>query len=86
MASETVQNAVKLVSEGVVLPGTSLLLDGDFKAGAGHAVVGLLARAVFGPLGWFFVAADSYSKSTTGKSLIEQFKSEKARITAAVKS
>ena len=82
MASETVQNAVKLVSEGVVLPGGSLLLDGDFKAGAAHVVVGLLARSLFGPLGWFVVAADSYSKSTTGKSLIEQFKSEKARITA----
>lgn len=86
MASETVNNAVKLVSEGVVLPGTSLLLDGDFKAGAGHAVVGVLARVVFGPLGWFVVAADSYAKSTTGKSLWENFKSERARVTAAVKS
>ena len=82
MASETVQNAVKLVGEGAILPGASLLLDGDFKGGAGHAVVGVLARSVFGPLGWFAAAANSFSKSTSGKSLLEHFKSEKARVTA----
>ena len=82
MASDTVQNAVKLVGEAAILPGTSLLLEGDFKGGAGHAVVGVLARSLFGPLGWFAAAANSFSKSTSGKSLLEHFKSEKGKVAA----
>lgn len=75
MAEQTVHNAVKLVGEGFVLPGTSLLLDGDVKAGAGHALVGVLARSIFGPIGWFVAAANSFSESTSGKSLLEHAKS-----------
>jgi hypothetical protein len=75
MAENTVHNAVKLVGEGFVLPGTSLLLDGDIKAGAGHAIVGVLARSLFGPIGWFAAAANSFSESTSGKSLVEHLKS-----------
>jgi hypothetical protein len=39
-----------------------------------HLVVGTLARMAFGPLGLLVVAADSYSKSVSGKSLLEQFR------------
>ncbi len=79
MAENAVQNAVKLVGEGLILPGTSLLLDGDIKGGGGHAIVGLLATALVGPIGWFAAAADSFSRSTSGRSLLEQFKGDKPK-------
>lgn len=37
-------------------------------------VVGTLARMAFGPVGFLVVAADSYSKSVSGKSLLEQIR------------
>jgi hypothetical protein len=76
--SQVVENGVKFLGE-TVLPGTSLLLDGEFKAGLAHAVVGLLATAAIGSLGWILVAADSFSESVTGKSLIEQVSSSRPR-------
>jgi hypothetical protein len=69
MANQVVENGVKLVGERI-LPGTSLMMDGDIKGGLTHAALGLLARAAFGPVAWFAVAADSYSRSVTGKGLI----------------
>ena len=60
----------KLLGEVVLTPGTSLLLDGDIKGGMGHVVAGLLARVVFGVPGMLLVAANSYSTSLTGKSLL----------------
>lgn len=74
MANQVVENGVKLVGERI-LPGTSLMMDGDIKGGLVHAAVGLLARAAFGPVAWFAVAADSYSRSVTGKGLIEHLAS-----------
>lgn len=74
MANQVVENGVKLVGERI-LPGTSLMMDGDIKGGLTHAAVGLLARAAFGPVAWFAVAADSYSRSVTGKGLIEHLAS-----------
>ncbi len=76
MANHVVENGVKLVSE-TLLPGTSLIIDGNVRGGLGHAAVGLLAAAVLGPLGWFAVAADSYSQSVTGKSLLHNLTPEK---------
>jgi hypothetical protein len=73
MNDATVTNAVKLAGEGLIAPGTSLLLDGDIKAGGAHVVAGLAAKALLGPVGWLLVAANSFSKSATGKSLYEQF-------------
>ena len=69
MANQVVENGVKLGGERI-LPGSSLMMDGDIKGGLAHAAVGLLARAAFGPVAWFAVAADSYSRSVTGKGLI----------------
>jgi len=70
MANQVVENGVKLVGEGF-LPGSSLMMDGDIKGGLVHAALGLAARAAFGPVAWFAIAADSYSRSVTGKGLIE---------------
>src|SRR5947209_7594078 len=46
----TLTNGVKLVGEAL-LPGTSLLMDGKFGEGAAHAVVGIGARILLGPIG-----------------------------------
>lgn len=73
MENTTANNAIKLAGEGLIAPGASLLLDGDIKGGGAHLVVGLAAKALLGPIGWFLVAADSFSRSTSGKSLTEQF-------------
>jgi hypothetical protein len=73
MSDNTASNAIKLVSESLITPGASLLLDGDIRRGGAHVLVGLAARALFGPVGWFLVAASSFSRSTTGRSLSEQF-------------
>ncbi|HEV2843568.1 MAG TPA: DUF6072 family protein [Thermoanaerobaculia bacterium] len=54
-----------------VAPGVSLVLDGKILPGAAHLVGGLVARWAFGPVGWLLVAANSYSKSVTGRSLPE---------------
>ena len=60
-------NGIKAVGE-VFLPGTSLLLDGEIKSGAGHALVGLLTGALFGPFR-LLVSANSFSKSVSDKHL-----------------
>jgi hypothetical protein len=66
--ARTLTNGVKLVGE-TILPGTSLLMDGKFAEGAGHAVIGVGARILFGPIFALVVAADSFSKSVAGKNL-----------------
>lgn len=72
MAEGTGTKAVKIVGE-TLAPGASLMLDGDMKGGTLHLAGGILARTAFGPLGWFYMAADSYSKSTTGKHFHQHF-------------
>lgn len=68
-----VTNGVKLVGETVV-PGASLLLDGQFVNGAAHVAAGLGARLAFGPIGLLLVCADSFSKSVTDKFLWDHVK------------
>ena len=63
-----ITNGAKLFGE-TLLPGTSLLMDGQFVDGIAHSVVGLAARVALGPLGLVLVCADSFSKSTTDKNL-----------------
>jgi hypothetical protein len=65
-------NAVKGIADAS-LPGASLLIEGNIKSGTLHVVSGLVARALFGPIGWIAVAADSFSLSVTGKHLYQQF-------------
>lgn len=66
-------NGAKLVGESV-LPGASLLMDGQFLSGAAHAVVGIGARIAIGPAAVLLVCADSFSKSVTDKSLFTHAK------------
>lgn len=73
--NESLHNGVKLVGEVALLPGTSLLLDGEVVEGGAHALLGLAAGAFFGPLGYFLVAANSYSKSVTGTALVDRVSS-----------
>src|SRR5215204_912780 len=65
---------IKILGETVV-PGASLVLDGKILPGTVHLVGGLVARWAFGPVGWLLVAANSYSKSVTGRSLTEHLQS-----------
>jgi hypothetical protein len=60
---------LKLAGE-TILPGASLLLDGNVGAGALHLLGGALAKSALGPLGWVLVAANSYSRSVSGRSLL----------------
>jgi hypothetical protein len=62
-----IENGVKLVGE-IVVPGASLLLDGEIKAGIGHAAVGLVTWGLLGPAR-LLVSANSFSKSVTDQHL-----------------
>jgi hypothetical protein len=66
-------NGAKVLGEVAVVPGASLIVDGDVKAGVLHGVVGVSAAIVFGPIGWLAVAANSYSRSVTGHNLYDHF-------------
>ena len=72
MTDTTGTRAIKLVGE-CFLPGASLALDGNLKDGALHLAGGIVGRMVFGPLGWIYAAANSYSNSVTGKHFHEHF-------------
>lgn len=76
-SSSVLSNGVKLVSEVVVSPGTSLVLDGRIAEGVSHMAGGLLSRAllgsVLGPIGLVGLALNSYAKSTTGVGILGQF-------------
>lgn len=63
-------NLLKIAGEVVIVPGTSLLMQGKVAQGATHAVLGVLCRValgtVGGTIGWLVLAANSYSKSSSG--------------------
>jgi hypothetical protein len=73
--SVTASRGIKLVGEAVA-PGTSLLLDGNVGQGALHLVGGWIAARALGPVGWFLVAADSYSRSVTGRTLMDHLQTQ----------
>lgn len=70
-ALDQVVNGAKFVADFTVLPGSSLLVDGKILEGGAHTIVGFVATRAIGPIGWILVAANSYSKSTSGVSLYE---------------
>ena len=76
-------NGLKLAGEALVAPGTSLALNGQVAAGVGHLAGAKLAKAVLGPWGWVLTAANSYSLSTNGKSLLSEIKAVRSRRQAA---
>ena len=67
---EPLKSSVKLASE-YILPGGSNLVAGDFVQGGIHAVLGLIARSVFGLPGLIAVSANSFTKATTGRHIHE---------------
>ena len=81
--STTVGNGVKLVGEVAFLPGTSHLLDGNIKTGALYAAAGFAARILLGAPAVLLVAADSFSRSTSGKGLIDHFTNEAPKASEA---
>jgi hypothetical protein len=72
LQSPSTKNAIKLAGEAI-LPGASLLMDGQILHGGLHLLAGAVAKAFLGPVGIAVVIANSYSNSTTGKNLLEQF-------------
>nr|BAP05576.1 CalV [uncultured Candidatus Entotheonella sp.] len=66
---QVVKNGVKIVDE-LLLPGTSLLLDGKIRPGMAHSAVGLLAGVALGVPGAMLVAANALAQSVTGAGLI----------------
>jgi Family of unknown function (DUF6072) len=67
---EPLKNSVMLASE-YLLPGGSNLIEGELVQGGIHAVLGLVAKAVFGLPGLIAVSANSFTKATTGRHLYE---------------
>lgn len=55
----------------VVIPGGSNLVNGDFSQGALHFGLSILARALLGGPGLLLVAANSFTKATTGHHIHE---------------
>ena len=76
MATRTTDSNVPLrtglaFASEVLIPGGSNLLTGNYTQAAVHAGLGILAGAFFGLPGVIIVAANSFTKSTTGQSLYE---------------
>lgn len=71
---------LKLAGEAVA-PGASLLLEGKVAAGATHLIGAAFARMAFGPIGHLLVAANSYTTSVTGRSLLSTLVGEMNTLT-----
>lgn len=71
-------NGAKVLGEVAIVPGASLMVDGDMRSGIVRAAGGVLSMAllgpVFGKLAWLALGADSYSRSVSGKTIVDQFK------------
>lgn len=66
---EILKNGMKLAGEILLIPGSSLLLDGQIKYGVLHAGVGIFAKMTFGLPGFLLIAANSFTLSLTQKNL-----------------
>jgi hypothetical protein len=67
---QTVKTGLQFASEAVI-PGGSHLINGDLKQAGIHAVAGIVAGAIFGPIAVLVVAANSFARATTGHHLYE---------------
>ena len=83
-SGEQFLNAVKLVADTTILPGSGQLIEGSVGTGAVYAVAGFALKAIFGPVLFLGVGLDSYSKSSSGKHLWELFGKSKEAPKAAV--
>lgn len=75
---EVVGRGVRLLAEAGVAPGASRFLDGEIRSGFAHLGLGILGRALLGPVGVALVAANSYSRSVTGKGLTGHLRGERS--------
>lgn len=72
-------NAVKLLADTTVLPGASLMVDGNINSGLGYAATGLAAKIglgllggpLIGTLGFVLVGLNSYSQSVAHKNILQ---------------
>lgn len=77
MAEETVQvdplrAGLQVAGEYMLpLPGGSNLIKGDIKQAITHAGLGIIARALLGPIGVLLVSANSLSVALTDRNLAE---------------
>ncbi|MBB6145122.1 hypothetical protein HNQ77_003080 [Silvibacterium bohemicum] len=90
VTEETLGKVVKGAGE-LSLPGFSLYLDRKIGEAALHTVAGLAAATVFGPLGYVLVGANSFSKSVSGRTLVDRLATktaarESAEVTTARKT
>jgi len=69
-SNEPLKTGLAFASE-VVIPGGSNLLSGNYKQGLIHMGLGFVAGALFGLPGAIMVAANSFTRSTTGHHLYE---------------
>jgi hypothetical protein len=81
--NNTIANGVKLVGE-TMLPGASLLLDGNLVNGAAHVAAGAAAAAFLAPRAVLVVIADSFSVSVSGKNLSDHVNVGKKTVEAEV--
>jgi hypothetical protein len=58
-----------------LLPGGSNLVNGDFKQAGIHTILGLAAGVFIGVPAFLLVSANSLSKATTGKHLLQHLNS-----------
>jgi len=70
LLSEGLKEGLKIAGELLLIPGTSLIAQRDFKRGLIHAGVGIAARVAFGAPGVVLTAANSYCTARTGEGLI----------------
>jgi hypothetical protein len=77
MAGETpvLGNAAKIIGEAV-LPGASLVMEGQVATGLLHTVAAVVGGALLGPIGVILVAANSYSSSVRGEGLLSSAKAD----------
>jgi hypothetical protein len=74
-AGEQVVNALKLVANVTVLPGTSQLVEGKVQEGMMYGLAGVASKVLsplLGPLWWVpwvGLGLDSFSKSSSGRHL-----------------
>lgn len=69
-SAEPVRTGVRFAGEYLV-PGGSNLVNGDFKQAGVHAILGLMAKSLFGLPGLLLVSANSFTKAVTGQHIYE---------------
>lgn len=82
VSDATVARVTKSILD-IGIPGFSCYMDRDLKGGAIHTLAGLGASMVIGPMGMFLAAANSISRSSSGRNLWELGSSRKEQQTEA---